>query len=54
MYLFFYYEYWRFRIFSEFYYPDLIVTENEGNLNVFLSATSAEAAENTGENQEAI
>ena len=29
--------------FSEFYYPDEIATENEGNVDVYLSATSAEA-----------
>ena len=29
--------------FPEFHYPDEIVTENEGNVEVFLSATSAEA-----------
>ena len=40
--------------FSEFYYSDEIVTENEGNVDVFLSATSAEAADVMGENQETI
>ena len=33
------------------YYPDKIVSENEGNGEVFQSATSAEAADDTGENQ---
>ena len=31
---FFNYEFWR-RFFSEFYYPDEIVTKNEGNVEVF-------------------
>ena len=34
------------------YYPDKTVSENEGNGDVFQSATSAEAADDTGENQE--